>query len=356
MLLPGWRVGACGRKVMGRTAHVEIERTPTGAHYVGVETCGSVWCCPVCAGRVAAGRSAELTEHLAAHVLTNGAAYMVTLTVRHALRQPATTLRAAVAAAWSAVINGAPWKRFASKCDVLGYVRALEVTHGGHGWHPHLHVLLYTARPLGSVEEGEAKVWLYERWANMVARRDLGDCDPAAFVFERVRAEQQGAEYLTKWGAGCEVTRGSDKAGRKGRSPWQLLEDADEGDRQACALFREYARAFHGARHLTWSRKLRRRYLDGDELDDDAVAALASEPGEQLSLNTDNGVEFGRVIAIPRRTFYAIVRLGLTADILDAAAAGGRASVLSLLFAYDLDVIFHAGLEAGHLAHLERRR
>lgn len=336
MLLPGWRVGVCGRKVIGSMGHVEVHRSATGAHYVGVETCGSVWCCPVCAGRVASGRAAEVTEHLALHAARGGATYMVTLTVRHALRQPAAMLREAVASAWTGVINGAPWKRLVARCDVLGYVRALEVTHGGNGWHPHLHVLLYTARRLDDVEEAEAKIWLFARWAKMVARRDLGDCDPAAFVFERVKGEQQGAEYLTKWGAGCEVTRGSDKTGRKGRSPWQLLEDADGDDRQACALFIEYAHAFKGARHLTWSQKLRRLYLKRDEPDDETLASTASEPGEQMELNTDNGVDYGRVIALPARAFAEIVRRRLTADILDAAAGGGRPSVLALLCAYDI--------------------
>ncbi|MBM7457299.1 plasmid rolling circle replication initiator protein Rep, partial [Oceanisphaera litoralis] len=34
--------------------------------------------------------------------------------------------------------------------EIHGYIRALEVTHGENGFHPHFHIIMFTSKDLGS--------------------------------------------------------------------------------------------------------------------------------------------------------------------------------------------------------------
>ena len=84
-----------------------------------------------------------------------GHAYLVTLTVPHAIHHDIRDTRKTVAKAWTSVSNGTPWKRFCGTYHVAGVARALEVTHGANGWHPHAHVLLFCRRVLSAGELAE---------------------------------------------------------------------------------------------------------------------------------------------------------------------------------------------------------
>ena len=80
--------------------------------------------------------------------------------------------------------------------------------------------------------------------------------------------------YVAKWGAAEELTLTAKKEARSktGRSPFQLLADyAERDDKQAGALFAEYAQTFKGLRQLVWSDGLKK--LAGvDAMTDEEVA------------------------------------------------------------------------------------
>lgn len=312
-----WRVCNCGRKTIGGRA--TLHDSDGTAHFGGVETCGSIWVCPVCAAKITEGRRAEIDRVLAAHREAGGRAYMATLTLPHYAFQRCDTLRRAVSGAWRKVKSGKAWVEARERYGWIGDIRALEITHGHNGWHPHLHVLIMF-EPWAEKPDffGFAR-WLFDRWAGAIERMNLGRCSEAAFAFEPVEMDRGAADYVSKWGAALELTKAHTKRSKNGRTPFQILADFNgNGSDNDARLFREYAAAFKGARHLTWSRDLRRRYAMPEEQTD-----------EELS-NVDAARETHRA-SIDRDVFRAIVDKRLTADVLTAFEAGGVDAVTSTL-------------------------
>lgn len=108
-LMPRERVSGCGQKAMG--GKVTIHHHGGHAHFGSVETCGSVWHCPVCAAKITEGRRTDLEALLAAHRAAGGTAFMATLTIPHHRFQTCKSLRDAVSTAWRKVKSGKAWVR-----------------------------------------------------------------------------------------------------------------------------------------------------------------------------------------------------------------------------------------------------
>lgn len=319
-LLPGSRTASCGTAV---ATEIEIKVGDGTAHYVGVETCGSVWACPVCAAKIAEKRRQEIVEVCDKHSATGGGVYMVTLTVPHHRFQRPGDVRQSVADAWRTMQAGSPWRRFRDKWGVLGSVRSLEVTHGGNGWHPHLHVLLF-ADDLDAADVAIMGESLFFQWSSATARVGVGSVSTRGFRFERARKAEDAGNYVGKWGCDFEVAHGHAKTS-VGATPWELLRRARRGDNRAASLFVSYARAFKGARQLTWSRNIRALYGVGDLSDDDAAAAVP--------------VIAETVVRLSRPAYRDVRRHGLLAAVLTAAETGGVRAVA--------DCMRDAGLDPG---------
>ncbi len=334
--LPSERVCTCGQNAIGRS--VLLHKRDGQAHYSGVETCGSVWHCPVCAAKITEARKAEVEAVLRAHLAAGGLARMATLTIPHRPFQRCKDLRQAVTKAWGCVKAGQTWRRNRDHVGWLGDVRALEITHGSNGWHPHLHVLILIEP--GATDEviAEFGEWLFDRWAKAIWKLGFGDCARSAFTFEPV-SDEGAAEYVGKWGAALELTKGHIKQGRGGRTPWQILADLAAFNRyEDRRLFREYGRSFKGARQLVWSQAFKRldgrsepsirgRYLADPELDDDELAVDDASPDTVVAI-------------IDRDVFEEVASSGRTAELLCALENHGLAGVLDLLselgVAYDV--------------------
>lgn len=315
LLGQGERVYSCGYRA--HKAIVDIRRTSMGGlHYGGVETCGSVWSCPVCAARVAEARRDDVQQVIEAHQGMGGEVYMATFTMRHNRFQRAADLLETVRGTWRKMQQGRAWSDLKVRSGVIGTVRALEVTHGQNGWHPHLHVLICT-RPLRPQEAEALGKSLWQRWAVVIGDADLVSED--AFRFDLCETPADAGAYVAKWGAASELVKGHSKLGRSGgMSPWQLLREAAHGSREAGALFREYAKAFKGARQLTWSKGFRDLYGFGPEVDDEHLM-------EDQMFNTET------VCSVPKNIFDQIVKAELEVQILCAADDGGWPAVLARL-------------------------
>jgi hypothetical protein len=254
-----------------------------------------------------------------------GSVYMATLTVPHHRFDEPRQLRRAVASCWQAVQAGRAWIREKARAGFIGSVRALEVTHGGNGWHPHLHVLVFFRAGVAESFANGFGQWLGERWATVAKRRGLGRVNVLeAFTFERARSTERAGAYVTKWGTEWELLGGQSKGAKGGnRSPWQLLQSYADGDRHSGMLFRVYALAFKGARQLTYSKGLRDVY----EL---------REPGsdEELDLEELAGEEIG---AITNQVYWALARRGLLVDLLEALECSPSwDTVVAYCFAHDV--------------------
>ncbi len=282
------RVGACGHRriardveVVRRTATRESGETYQHAYYRGLLRCGSVWECPVCAMQIRAERADELKR--AVHVWGPGNVAMLSLTVRHGLGDDLRATRQGITAAFQRFIRGRPWERFCKKYGIEYHVRALEVTHGLHGWHPHLHALLFLEIPLSTAELDAATTWLQERWRNCIRRALGSDFVPNDHGVDLRHSKR--ADYLAKFS--LELVDPGTKRGRgNNRTPLQIAVSAVTG---RCpddeALWVAYCAGMRGAKMLTWSNGLRAAVeLDVEESDEAVVDGEEQQEAEIVAV------------------------------------------------------------------------
>ncbi|MEO0961106.1 MAG: protein rep [Pseudomonadota bacterium] len=325
-LCPGERVNSCGVKRTGEM--VELWRDSAGgAFWKGLETCGSVWMCPTCSAKIASRRADEVRELVKAHEARGRAVYMATFTIQHSAFDAAADTRALVTKAWTRMQAGKGWKGFKAFFDVMGTVRALEVTFGKNGWHPHLHVLLFTDQPLRRHTQLRMKQRLFDRWSQIVERLG-GYSDVHAFHLRRASNGTVAAEYVAKWGAGHEIAKGPMKDAA-GCSVWDLLKRSDNGDHLAGIHFQRYAEAFKGARHLTYSRGLRERYDLRHPQEDLDLALDGEEGGERVDPETGEvmNTEAGCLYTVDSVRWAFVLKLKATGLLLDIARDEGREGV-----------------------------
>lgn len=278
-LLPDSRLRVCFRyripnvdsRIYRRDGHSPI------AYWAGLQVCGSVWHCPVCAAKIAERRRLELIAALSQHRGCGGGVMLLTLTVPHTRERKAFDTMSKLLSAYRKFGAG----RFPWTSQILGYVgsiRALEVTHGRNGWHPHLHVLVFTDSSVCDLATLQTRLFQYwERVCNRVGLTNL-----SASHALRLDDGSKAGQYATKWGYSEELTRAHVKVGRSGsRTPWDLLRDYAAGDSDAGILFTEFAEAFKGRNQLVWSRGLKRRF-DLTEFTDKQLAVEKTEADDEL--------------------------------------------------------------------------
>lgn len=265
------------------------------ASYSGLQTCGSVWACPVCAAKIAERRRVELLGAMTAHKASGGTVFMLTLTAPHQRTDDIADLLPKHASALRRFYSLRAVKSVFGEMGILGQVRAAEVTHGrrseqNNGWHPHHHILLFAGAGVGGGAYGEAdcKDWacrLYLQWAKCCERVELGT--PSYAHGLKLDDGSKAASYVAKWGLEDEMTKGHTKKASKGETPFDLLRSVlvDATDKQGGLLFVEFAEAFKGKRQLTWSPGLKARFAVGD-LSDEELAAKVEDTARRLGMIT----------------------------------------------------------------------
>lgn len=276
-LLPSSRTAKCLRYTQKHRTEVEVWRS-TGykrAHYGGLQTCASVWACPVCSAKISERRRSELKALIDAHTATGGVVLLVTRTVPHSRSDDLGELLAKIAKAEASYKAHRDYKTVVSAFGLVGTVRAVEVTHGdANGWHPHVHELLFLSLPvvLQDLEEDLSRIW-------KAAAVRAGLQAPSRAHGLTVQDGSKAAKYASKWGLESELTQWHRKRGKvQSKTPFDLLRDVlaslsgptSEAGRSA-QLFREYAEAFHGRHQLQFSRGLKKRYQIAEVSDDELV-------------------------------------------------------------------------------------
>ena len=298
-LIPEHKCALCGKfPVWNMTERndpkvtIKREAGPGGqAFFGGVFQCGRVWVCPVCAPRITEARRQDVEKVVHRHLKAGGSVYMATFTLPHNKRQALRDLREAVSKGFRKVRTGRDWVAAKRDAGEVGYVRALEVTVGEAGWHPHLHVL-YLLNHDDAARAQDFGDWLFSRWGALIEQWGYGKCNPSIWRFERAADPAAAGNYAVKWGCDRELTQAHMKRAKGGgRSVWQLLADICDAEiPRDVALFLEFARAMHGARQLTWSNGLRVIYDLGDEASDDDLANK-DQPAETLGFLTKEGLK-----------------------------------------------------------------
>ena len=287
----GSRLNKCLRL---RAAHQDVQVWKSvehqTTHYKGLQTCGSVWRCPVCSAKIAERRRVEILQAMEAHKAAGGCVNLLTLTCPHQVKDNLADLLAKQAKALNRFWNDRVVKAILAEMGTIGQIRALETTHGrlspqNNGWHPHYHILMFQGSgvDLARFDQAQMMDWqvrLYLQWAKACKGAGLGE--PSFAHGLKLDDGSKADKYMAKWGLEDEMTKGHTKKALHGETPFDLLRAvlADQDDKQAAALFIEFAKTFEGKRQLHWSKGLKKRYQVADKSDE----LLASEVDDKARL------------------------------------------------------------------------
>lgn len=275
-LLPEERVRHCRWTVQRCDQHVEVLKYgEDGAAYAGLQTCGSVWSCPVCSRRISEQRRSELNVLLEKARAGGYAVVMLTLTASHRRGDCLAGQLAGMKSAKRRMRQRRDWR--AIKDVIVGSVTATEATYGRSGWHTHFHEIFVM-----EAEQDEAEKILMgfsAGWLTALEGQGMSAKMPHAY---QVQGADRAGEYVSKWGAAEELALGASKQAQGGgRTPFQLLHDAAvDGDEHAGILFKDFAKTFKGSRQLVWSRGLKEMFCI-DQIEDEVAAADCDEDAEQ---------------------------------------------------------------------------
>lgn len=285
------RVCKCRRVQIGAVQVLQSHQHGA-AHYGGLIVCGSAWACPVCAAKIAERRRAEIAQAFdyAYNRLGGKKVVMVTLTFPHTAWQQLGPMLKQQSTALQKLRAGEPWRRVKDRVGYVGLIRSLEITHGANGWHPHTHECWIVDR---DTDAAALRDTITRRWS--ASCRRAGILEPESEPdFERhavhVMDWASDSDYLQKqdqsrnWGADREIASGSTKRSA-GRSPFALLDDASQGDKQAAMLFRDYVLATKGRAQVYWSRGLKAA-VGVDDKTDEQLAEEQQDTADVLALMT----------------------------------------------------------------------
>lgn len=327
-LFPKSRIDKCLRlRQKGKEIQVLKSVEHKTASYSGLQTCGSVWRCPVCSAKIAERRRAEIIAAMTAHKAAGGCVNMLTLTCPHQLKDNLGDLLKKQAKALNAFWSAQKSKAIFQEMGVIGQIRALETTHGrlsgsNNGWHPHYHVLQFggVGVDLALFEPAQMTDWqvrLYLIWSKCCVNAGLGQ--PSYQHGLKLDNGEKAAKYVSKWGLEDEMTKGHTKKATHGETPFDFLRAylADKNDKKAAALFIEFAQTFEGKRQLHWSAGLKKRFAIGEKTDEE-LAEVQDDFARVLGMITLD--QWRDVLAVDGRV-----------NVLVVAAAGGWPAVLLYL-------------------------
>lgn len=318
-LLPRERVANCGKQLAYGRVSADLVRYSDGKAGVhGLAMCGSVWTCPVCAARISHHRADELAKGVDIWQKKGGDVRMVTFTMRHNRGQSLKDSIGSLRAAYRDFQSGRAWVNIKEEYGIRGVITALEITYSDvHGWHPHLHVLLFLQ---GQTDIDALEKSLEDRWLYKLGIYDRDGMEGVACVVSRNNG--QVAAYVSKWGIQAELT-GFEVKISENLKPYQLLDLYEKGYEWAGKLWVEYARAMKGRRQLGWSRGLRDLLGLGEELSDETIAE--QEPDAEV------------IVSFTLEDWLKVVRFGLLVDLLELIEVGDFYRFYQLLLMYGIN-------------------
>lgn len=285
-LMPGSRTSKCMRyrapdPLTGSLRPIEILKSAEHGKvfYQGLMACGSVWHCPVCAAKIAERRRIELKEALDSAKEKGYKSHFVTLTFPHGISDDLNDILSKMRNAYRRLSSGknaikSLIKRVDENNQIHGFIRAVEVTHGKNGFHPHIHMIVFTNDLITS---SALETFYKKAWKNACINSGLPEPNQHGCT---VKDGSYASDYVSKWGIEDEMTKANAKTTkRKGLTPWGLLQasllgnDEEYPAEKANALFLVYANAFSGQRQLYWSNGLRKLlHISREESDETIVS------------------------------------------------------------------------------------
>jgi len=271
------RVENCYRLRANMSGKVSLRKKEGSkkAHYGDLQTCGSVWACPVCASIISERRCQMVQE--ACDIWQkrdcHNSIAMITWTTPHNIRQPLSEVLQIQDQAMR-IMKQQPQRNLypvyrtimEEMCSVGAYTGRENTFGGKNGWHPHRHDLHFMIR----ANRSQLIKWrhsLSTAWAIAFLKAG-GDIDNfEAFCSRSVRIDQINpddgydriSKYITtvegqKWSLAREATKGIIKMGKNGNiTPFGMLEAIRHGDPHSLlysAKFWEYTQTMKGKKQF----------------------------------------------------------------------------------------------------------
>lgn len=327
-------------------ASVTLHRSPDNqVFYSGLQTCGSVWACPVCAGKITQGRADEIRQAIDLWAVRepDGFTAMLTLTIPHTADQPFLTVR-------TRLKNGLrDMKRAISKSrptwrdlDIRHTITSIEPVLGSNGWHIHFHILLFFAVQvdLDEVRRVILNEWIHYAGAGLTAKQkadmylhsvDLVRCKSWNDYLAKLALQKASddeikacrAAFSMSWQVNHEIAFSHVKRGRAASlSPFdilRLLADLSPYSPDYKAIkkfysekFWEYAKAQKGQRYVYFSKGFK------------ALLGLAEKTDDEILAETDESeMEKSTVIAvIEPQVWHEILANGWRGELLRKIESG----------------------------------
>jgi len=256
------------------------------SYLANVQHCGRS-ACPVCGSKISHQRGIEISEGIVEHLRRGGGVATGLLTVPHSVGDELKPMLDLLLNGWRRILADREFRQLREELRVVGYVRGFEVTVGRNSWHPHIHHLLLTERPLSPHDLKRLQRAIFRVWREYCGREGYRVPLSTFNRCERVRTPQAVARYVTKVTSGHELTS-PDTKNSKGRSPLQILDDFTRtGDDDDLQLWLEYEDAVYRRSLLRWSRGLKDA-LGVDEVTDQEIVDREEGGVEQLQIEFDD--------------------------------------------------------------------
>jgi len=255
-LISDYRVRFCCRVAAFGAQSVSFHLSTDTLKMRGLMYCSSIWTCPVCSVLIRKNRVAQVQSLFESSIAAGYSLHFVTLTftLQHD-RKNCDAMITAQSGAWRLMTGSRAYKLWRKQNQIVHYMRALEITHGAAGWHPHYH-LVFASRT-----QDFDYALLFQFWtAAVTLQGGVSVLGAQNYQFVQSTDVLQVAQYTSAWGAGIwnissEIVASKTRTRRIGsRTPMQLAADAMMGDSRSAALFKEYAHATKGMRANTFSR------------------------------------------------------------------------------------------------------
>jgi len=292
------RVCNCLRVKNNRSAQVSLRKKDGAAraHYGDLQTCGSVWVCPVCGSIITEGRAeiVQLAINNWRSMHPDNCVIMITFTTPHYLFQSLADVLAVQDSAMR-IMKQIPQKRtrytvyrtIVQGIGSIGNYTGRELTWGTHnGWHPHRHVLIFCKRQniakLRRLQFDTTLAWAIAFQKAGGEIRNMDHFSQRAIKVDQITDDDgytRISRYITtvegeSWTLAKEATKGSVKTAKNGNiTPFGMLEAIRQGDPLSnlySRKFYEYAVTMKGKKQFFGSPGLADK-LGVRDISDDAI-------------------------------------------------------------------------------------
>lgn len=287
---------------------VSVVRNEKGfANYRGLQTCGSVWACPLCSSKISEFRADELRELSKRFYdrFFSGTVLMITFTIPHKINNNLSVLVDQLGKCRRELKRQkllkrdktfVPFSQILHDYGYIGDVYSLEVTYGYNGWHPHTHDLFFfsskiTVDKLQDLKSNITMSWLKSCLKSGVVINNQDDFlnrsvdlkianSPESYISKwgLQDFESHSAMIHKSWGPIHELTKSNQKVSRSEHySPWSMLEiirlnyDRRDVFFYFGKLFYEFLQVFKGKRQLVFSKGFKKFFLISEKSDEEIV-------------------------------------------------------------------------------------